>query len=571
MALSRREWLTLAAPLVGAAALPSCSSSTFPPARLPFASATPLALGARTYNVRDFGAAGDGKTLDTKHIQAAINQCAQDNGGIVLLPAGKFLVGTLELKTNVTLRLAADATLLGSTNRDDYDKPAKLPPGNGNCVLLFAANADNVTIEGPGKIDGQGAAFFTGHGDATGPGEGGRARTQPSMRNVDRPHLAVFYKCTNLHLRNVFLTRSAYHCCRILSCRFVQLDGVRIFNRVNLNNDGFHFNDTEFAAVLNCNIECQDDACALFGSCRFITVANSSFSTRWSVFRFGGGNAENITVSNCLIYDTYGCPIKMAGGRGRFENISFANLVMKNVTGPITVNLNSRGGRNGFASATQPATAPAATQPARGVVRNISFANIQATVLYQPPPRTDMPIGKIWPGEQRQCIVINGASPDDVLENISIADVHATFIGGGTLDEARREIPPVGGEYFQIGTPPAYGIYARNVRGLTINNVRLDTQTPDRRPAVVMDRVADAQVAGLAVQGNLNADAALRLRDCRDVVVRSPRMLSAARVFARIEGPQTAGVIIGGGDVSRAAKPLETLAGVPEGAVHLQA
>jgi hypothetical protein len=75
----------------------------------------------------------------------------------------------------------------------------------------------------------------------------------------------------------------------------------------------------------------------LFGSNKFVTVTNCSFSTRWSIFRFGGGECENITVSNCIIYDTYGCPIKIASsGRSRFENMLFSNLVMRNVTGPIT-------------------------------------------------------------------------------------------------------------------------------------------------------------------------------------------------------------------------------------------
>ena len=120
----------------------------------------------------------------------------------------------------------------------------------------------------------------------------------------------------------------------------MKLEGIRIHNRVNGNNDGFHLISSQYVHISNSDVRCQDDACAMFGSCKFITVTNSTFSTRWSVFRFGGGEAENITVSNCLIYDTYGCPIKMrCGPRSRFENISFSNLIMKNVTGPISIGL----------------------------------------------------------------------------------------------------------------------------------------------------------------------------------------------------------------------------------------
>jgi polygalacturonase len=234
----------------------------------------------------------------------------------VLIPPGEFLVGTVELKSNVTLRLEAAGHLVGSGKPADYSAGKGVPPGNGNVVMLYAANADNITIEGPGTVDGQGHLFYTGKGDNTGPG-GNRAEGY-----VNRPHLLVFYRCSNLRIREVFLTRSAYHCARILECRYVYLDGVRIYNRVNLNNDGFHLNSNQYVNISNCNVMCQDDACALFGGNRFVTVTNCTFSTRWSIFRFGGGQAENIAVSNCVIYDTYGCVIKIRVGAGRASRTS---------------------------------------------------------------------------------------------------------------------------------------------------------------------------------------------------------------------------------------------------------
>jgi polygalacturonase len=126
-------------------------------------------------------------------------------------------------------------------------------------------------------------------------------------------------------------------------CSYVKLEGIRIHSRVNHNSDGFHFVSSEYVHVSNCDVLCQDDACALFGSCKFVTVTNCSFSARWSVFRFGGGEAENITVSNCLIYSTFGCPIKMRCASGsRYENMSFSNLVMRDVTGPISIGLSAQ-------------------------------------------------------------------------------------------------------------------------------------------------------------------------------------------------------------------------------------
>jgi polygalacturonase len=116
--------------------------------------------GARIYNIVDFGAKGDGKTLDTAALQAGIGACTRDQGGTVLVPAGVFVIGTVELKSNVTLRVEAQGKLLGSSDGKQY-RASGIPLsgdstlGDGNVGLLFAVNAENITIEGPGAIGGQ--------------------------------------------------------------------------------------------------------------------------------------------------------------------------------------------------------------------------------------------------------------------------------------------------------------------------------------------------------------------------------------------------------------------------------
>src|SRR5262249_54943629 len=156
-------------------------------------------------------------------------------------------------------------------------------------------------------------------------------------------------------------------------------------------------------------------------SCQFVTVTNCSFSTRWSVFRFGGGVAENITVSNCLIYETYGCPIKMRCGPGsRFENISFSNIVMKDVTRPISLGLGPQPSRP--QSDAQPSHSAPASQPT-GILRNISFSGIHATVVQPVQLRDSEFTSNYNPGEIFSCIVLNGVG-DAVMENISFNDVH---------------------------------------------------------------------------------------------------------------------------------------------------
>ena len=377
--------------------------------------------GARIYNIRDFGAKGDGATLDGVALQSAIDACASDGGGVVLVPKGTFVIGTTELKSNVTLRLAAQATLLGSGDGKHYHAIDAIPLrgdstlGDGNWALLFAVNAKNITVEGPGTIDGNGEQFYN-------YGQGGKP--PPSgIGGAQRPYHLLFHRCENLIVRDLRLVRCAFHSIRVIQSEHVRMDGLYIHNRVNINNDGFHFVSVKHLAISNCTLLCQDDACALFGSCQYVTVNNCVFSTRWSVFRFGGGHVKNIAVSNCIIYETYGCPIKISAGQTQMEDLSFSNLILQNVTGPIVIGFDSR-------SRGQDGGAPNAPAP---FVRNISFNHIRATVVTEPTMsyKDMVTLGRIYPGEQNSCITINGVA-DAIIENVSFHDVHVTYAGGGT-------------------------------------------------------------------------------------------------------------------------------------------
>lgn len=513
--------------------------------------------GARVFNIRDFGAKGDGIALDTAAVQAAIDACNRDQGGTVLVPAGVFVIGTVELKSNVTLHLAAQGKLLGSADGKQYHAADAIPLGgdttlsDGNVGLLFAVGADNITIEGPGTIDGQGAQFRS-------PAKG--VAPPAGISGPHRPYHLLFYQCKNLTVRDIYLYKSAFHSVRVIQCEFVKLEGLHINSRVISNNDGFHFVSSQYVHISNCDVYCQDDACALFGSCKFITVTNCSFSTRWSVFRFGGGEAENITVSNCLIYETYGCPIKMRCGPGmRFENISFSNIVMRDVTGPISIGLGPQRPHPGM----PPGEGP-------GIVRNISFSGIHATVVKPVPLRDSEHPSNYNPGEIFSCITLN-AMDQGILENISFNDVHVHFPGGGTAEHAAvRDVPKVAGEYYQMGIPPAYGLYARNVRGLTLNNVRLSFADPDLRPAVIFDHVEDAAVNGLSAQGNPQGESLLRLIESVDVLLTATRVLTPAAVCLQVEGPGSRNIVLDGGDLSKAAALLAYRDGAGQQAVKVR-
>jgi len=555
-ALSRRNWLALLSAVAVGSGLPV---DVVTPAERHASPAIPdKMLGAGIYNIRDFGAKGDGNALDTAALQAAIDACNRDQGGKVIVPAGVFVIGTVELKSNVTLHIGAQGKLLGSGDGQQYSAADAIPLNgdatlrDGNVGLLFAVNAENITVEGPGTIDGQGAQFRS----------PSRGVPQPSGRGgSQRPYQLLFYRCKNLRVRDLFLVASAFHAVRVIQSDFVWMDGLRIYNRVNGNNDGFHLISCEHVHISDCDVQSQDDACALFGSCKNVTITNSTFSTRWSVFRFGGGNPENVVISNCVIYETYGCPIKMHFGRdSQVRNILFSNLILQDVTGPISIDLapQARGGDT------------PSEGPLSGYVRNIMFKGLRAHVVAEGRQFPDLPFKSGYrPGETRQCIVLNCVG-DWFLEDVVLSDVHVTYEGGGTADESQREVPQVAGEYFEIGTPPAFGLYARRVRSLSLNNVRFEVEQPDLRPAVMLDNVSDVAVNVLSVQGDKHAKSALRFIESADVLITAARLLTPAEVFLRVEGASSQGIILDGGDFSKAGEPLSFAASASERSVRLR-
>ena len=517
---------------------------------------SPADLGARVYNIRNYGAKGDGKTIDTAALQAAIDACNKEGGGIVLVPAGTFVIGATELKSNVTLYIAPDGTLLGSADGKQYHAVDAIPLSgdttlrDGNWALLFAVKQKNIRVEGPGTINGQGAQFRS-------PQRGVMAPS--GLRGPQRPYFVLLYQCEDVTVRNLSLIDCAFHCIRPIESKRLHMENIYIHSRVNSNNDGFHFISCEYATVSNCVVLCGDDACAMFGSCRNFTITNCFFSTRWSVFRFGGGHAGNIAVSNCVLSVVDGCPFKFQGDPGSlFENMSFSDIVLDQVTGPISISVGATKSRSG-------------QEFPPVVVRDISFSHIHGTVTTSPAetlPESALHVG-LRPGEAHSAIVLNAIN-GCTIENISFSDVHITFGGGGTAEEgAQRDVPQRFGEYFELGSIPAYGLYARNARGITLSNVRFQTATPDLRPAVVLDHAEDVAFNGFSVQGNLQAESVMRLTGCKQVMLSATRLLTQSSAFLSVEGADNESIIVDGGDLSKASSPAVFKGGASANAVKL--
>mgnify|MGYP000150211601 CR=1 FL=1 len=493
------------------------------------------------YSVRDFGAKGDGVTLDTQAIQKAINACTEAAGGTVFFPSGKYLTGTIVLKDNVTLHLGPEAVLLGSKSLDDYTVEGT-PFSHGHC-LIYAEDSKNIGLTGEGVVDGQGWAFPCGT-------EGFNIEDEnkaPRGESYIRPFLMRFVRCQKISITRLTLQNAACYCALFEDCKDIRIHGVRVENRANQNTDGFHFLGCEDAFISDCYMNCGDDAFPLSKSAKNFVITNCVISSRWAAFRMGPsstGTFKDITVSNCVIYNTYGCAVKLQMVEGGvIENVIFDNLVMDHVTGPISIRLAGYLGWKHERKKSLPI----------GRLRNVQFSNIRARVADNSYPLKHEVVR--MPGELRSCINITGI-PGHPVEGITFSNMHITFPGGGTREEAARRIIPEMRdhypEYHMFGTLPAYGLYIRHAKGITLHNVRFDLESPDLRPAIVCDDVEDLELSEFRAEGNPEAESLIRLQQTRQVFIHGCRPLNNVRTFLRLEGQETDGILLVGNDLRKA-------------------
>ncbi len=437
--------------------------------------AAQLAGAAEVYDVRTFGAVGDGTTVNTKALQAAIDQCAAAGGGTVLITDGRYVTGTLHLKSNLTLRIEAGAALLGSPVIADYTTDTfhtmyKGEPHMDRC-LLFARDAENLTLEGGGTIDGQGK-LFPNAGDAV----------------KNRPMLLRFLNCTKLRLHGLTLLSPASWTSAWLYCRGITVDGVTIKSRANINGDALDFDGCENVRVSNSNFDNSDDCICLQTSrpdrpCRDIVISDCDFTSRWAGIRIGllsRGDFENVTLTNCTFRDIRDSGIKIQMGEGAaMRNMTFSNLTMKNVLKPVFMTLSQHRAA---------VDAPKEFAPV-GTMRGFTFSNLTVENVT---------------GGKDAAFIITGL-PGHPIEDVTFSDIHATFAGGGTAEHAAgipAELTPENlqgrwPEYSRFNVPvPAHGLYARHIKGLVLRNFTVATTAPDARPAIAFSDVPGPQLTG---------------------------------------------------------------------------
>ncbi len=274
------------------------------------------------FNVRSFGAKGEKSELSTKFIQRAIDQCAVSGGGKVYFPPGDYLSGALELKSNVSIYLEAGAVIYASLDPRDYDVP-----GNENRyrnpVLIYADSADNITIEGKGKIDGQARRIWTPIERADGFIQeeteiARKAGVEMSQFQKVEPHtfLVFLVNCRNVTVKDVTLYESCNWTLHLQWCKQVFISRVSIFSSLTegVNADGIDVDGCSDVIISDCYIETGDDA----------IVLKSTLSKGKSQ------PCENVTVTNCILISTSTALKIGTETYSDFRHILFSNCVIRN-------------------------------------------------------------------------------------------------------------------------------------------------------------------------------------------------------------------------------------------------
>jgi len=400
------------------------------------------------FNAREFGATGDGLTLDTAAINRAIEACAGGGGGQVLLAPGRYLSGTIHLRSRVHLFLAAGTTLVGTTNLDLYQAPAVpafMPEakwGKWHRALIVGEGVEDVSISGQGVIDGN--KVF----DSTG---------EERMRG---PHTLVFVGCRRFSIRDISIVDSANY-----AVFFQASDDVDFRNlKITGGWDGIHFRGAperwcHNVNILGCQFYTGDDSIAgrywdnvVISDC----IVNSSCNGLRLI-----GPATRLIVNGCLFYGPGQEPHRSSGRtnmlsgiilqpgawdktEGLLDNVLMANNTMRDVASAVTV----------------------WTKPGNAVGR-LTISGLTATGVYR--SGFSFESWSDWP-----------------ITNVVLRDAHIEFTGGGKAEQARQ---PVKGPGVDARPLPSWGIYARGLEQLTVEDVRLSLARDDLRPVLMAEQV----------------------------------------------------------------------------------
>lgn len=340
-------------------------------------------VSSKVFDVRQYGAKGDGKTMDTAAIQKAIDECGNAGGGIVRLPSGTYLTQPISLRSKTTLQIDAGATLQATDDREDFENPQRT---NTFTTLINGRDLQDVTITGQGTIDGAGAKWWI-------PAEAARQKT-PGY-TLPRPNMVVLTGCKNVRVENVTLQNSPKFHLVPADCDGVIISNVTVLAPAGApNTDAIDPSICRNVLITNCRIDVGDDNIAIKSGRKVAgrEFASENIVVKDCAFLHGhgvsigsetAGGVRNMTVKNCTFEGTEnGIRIKSQRGKGGLiENINYSNLTMKNVDPAITLTCYYMYSSAG--DPTQPSVAKDdVAQPVTTttpIYRNIRISNLTAT------------------------------------------------------------------------------------------------------------------------------------------------------------------------------------------------
>lgn len=477
------------------------------------------------FNVIHFGAKGDGMTKDTQAIQSAIDAAAE-KGGTVFFPGGKYLSGTVRLKSFVTLFLDAGAVLLGSPDDGDYDAYEKLSYNSCsdkettyfNFALIQGEDAHNFAIAGRGIIDG-------------------------NRRKRGGPKPIALKRCQQILIHDITLRNAPNYNISMLGCDYVDIDGVTIFNGYA---DGIDPDCCRYVRIANCYIESWDDAIVpkaspSLGEIRpteHLTVTNCVLTTGSNALKFGtesSGDFKNIAFSNCTVFarrnkwrgrgPATGVSLESVDG-SHIDGVVVSNITMVGVRAPIFIRLGNRG--------------RCQSTPTPGSLQNVSIANIVATGSTVTSSITGI--------------------PGHYVRNVTLQNIRISAAGGGEA-MSPQEVPEVIHKYPEenmFGKLPAYGLYCRHVRGLRLEGLNLQLENADGRPALITDDVGELDLLSLRAEPGSGDKPVVELRDANVALVQGARALPRTKKFLLVSGANTQKVHLMGNDLSEAQIPFIT-------------
>lgn len=489
--------------------------------------------------ITDFGAISDGQTICTKFIQQAIDECSQAGGGKVIVPAGRFLTGTIFLKNNVNLFLENSAVLLGSTRIEDYQPD----------VLIRGQEAENISITGYGTIDGQGHSFWLPEDRSKIPYDRAPQWIHKMPRSGNLIRLAG---CKNVIIENVLLTYSESWTIHLLGCDYVSVTGIKIRNPLHgPNTDGIDIQASRNVRISNCDIYTRDDAICLKNrdpkyidrECENITITNCIITTLTNAFKIGTeslGNFRNIVFSNSVIkaakpsdelakeaaswIDTTrqksgigpsgGIAIETVDG-AHIQGITITNIVMDGVWTPIFIRLANRG-----------AGEQKVSPPIPGSLKDVIISNI---IAYRASSASSVT-----------------AIPGYYVENISLSNIMIRTQGGGDelmanieLDEKIMSYP----DAKMWKEMPATGFFVRHAKNIQMSDIIVFTSTDDFRPLMKFDDVIQLTLDNIQTDDLHVGKSVLDFKSVKNVNIRNTDF-SRMKYWFQFAGSETENVKI---------------------------